>query len=49
MLNGDEGIANDSAQRVPGPGVVYQTLRYLLDNDFVTGTTVAVDGGRHLD
>ncbi|MGM8931868.1 dihydromonapterin reductase [Salinicola halophyticus] len=46
MLNGDEGI--DSDQRVPGPGVVYQTLRYLLDNDFVTGTTVAVDGGRHL-
>ncbi|MBY6028865.1 dihydromonapterin reductase [Halomonas sp. DP8Y7-1] len=33
---------------VPGPGVIYQSLRYLLDNRYVTGTVMAVDGGRHL-
>ncbi|MCE8016727.1 dihydromonapterin reductase [Halomonas sp. MCCC 1A17488] len=33
---------------VPGPGVVYQSLRYLLDNRYVTGITLPVDGGRHL-
>jgi dihydromonapterin reductase/dihydrofolate reductase len=32
----------------PGPEVVYQTLRYLLDNPYVTGTTLPVNGGRHL-
>ncbi|GHB20255.1 dihydromonapterin reductase [Salinicola rhizosphaerae] len=36
------------ARRVPGPGVIYQTIRYLLDNDFVTGTVMPVDGGQHL-
>lgn len=50
MLNdGDDGGNRDEREwRVPGPGVIYQTLRYLLDNDFVTGTIVPVDGGRHL-
>ncbi|HSP56873.1 MAG TPA: dihydromonapterin reductase [Halomonas sp.] len=33
---------------VPGPGVIYQSLRYLLDNRYVTGVTLPVDGGRHL-
>ncbi len=33
---------------VPGPGVIYQSLRYLLDNRYVTGITLPVDGGRHL-
>ncbi|MFC0268774.1 dihydromonapterin reductase [Kushneria aurantia] len=33
---------------VPGPGVIWQSVRYLLDNPFVTGTTLAVDGGRHV-
>lgn len=33
---------------IPGPGVIYQSLRYLLDNRYVTGVTLPVDGGRHL-
>ncbi|MCY1488213.1 Dihydromonapterin reductase [compost metagenome] len=32
----------------PGPQVVYQGLRYLLDNPYVTGTTLTLNGGRHL-
>lgn len=32
----------------PGAEVVYQSLRYLLDNDYVTGTLLSVNGGRHL-
>ncbi|WP_300656165.1 dihydromonapterin reductase [Pseudomonas sp.] len=32
----------------PGPQVIYQSLRYLLDNPYVTGTTLTVNGGRHL-
>ncbi|MCY1211905.1 Dihydromonapterin reductase [compost metagenome] len=32
----------------PGPQVVYQGLRYLLDNSYVTGTTLTLNGGRHL-
>nr|WP_300312023.1 dihydromonapterin reductase [Halomonas sp.] len=40
--------SKSAMQMVPGPGVIYQSLRYLLDNRYVTGTTLAVDGGRHL-
>lgn len=32
----------------PGPEVFYQSLRYLLDNPYVTGTTLTLNGGRHL-
>ncbi len=32
----------------PGPEVIYQSLRYLLDNPYVTGTTLTVNGGRHI-
>lgn len=32
----------------PGPEVIYQSLRYLLDNPYVTGTTLTVNGGRHV-
>ena len=32
----------------PGPEVIYQSLRYLLDTPYVTGTTLTVNGGRHL-
>lgn len=32
----------------PGAQVIYQSLRYLLDNPYVTGTTLSVNGGRHL-
>ncbi|ABE57949.1 MULTISPECIES: dihydromonapterin reductase [Chromohalobacter] len=55
MLNeGDDEAYAEKAKakslmaKVPGPGVIYQTLRYLLDNDFVTGAILPVDGGRHL-
>ncbi len=32
----------------PGAEVIYQSLRYLLDSPYVTGTTLTVNGGRHL-
>lgn len=32
----------------PGPLVIWQSVRYLLDSPFVTGATLPVDGGRHL-
>lgn len=32
----------------PGPQVVYQTLQYILDNPYITGNILPLDGGRHL-
>ncbi|MDQ0652500.1 dihydromonapterin reductase [Pseudomonas cedrina] len=32
----------------PGPEVIYRSVRYLLDNPYVTGTTLTVNGGRHI-
>jgi dihydromonapterin reductase/dihydrofolate reductase len=32
----------------PGADVIYQSLRYLLDSPYVTGTTMTVNGGRHV-
>ncbi|MFJ3525808.1 dihydromonapterin reductase [Pseudomonas sp. NPDC090203] len=32
----------------PGAEVIYQSLRYLLDSTYVTGTTMTVNGGRHV-
>lgn len=32
----------------PGAEVFYQSLRYLLDNPYVTGTTLTINGGRHI-
>lgn len=32
----------------PGAEVIYQSLRYLLENPYVTGTTLTVNGGRHV-
>ncbi|GAB3389508.1 dihydromonapterin reductase [Azotobacter armeniacus] len=32
----------------PGAEAIYLGLRYLLDNPYVTGTTLTVNGGRHL-
>jgi len=32
----------------PGPEVVYQGVRYLMDNIYVTGECLNLDGGRHL-
>ncbi|GHC24303.1 dihydromonapterin reductase [Aidingimonas halophila] len=55
MLNEDDDAvyaekakAKSAMQMIPGPDVIYQSLRYLLDNRFVTGVTLPVDGGRHL-
>ncbi|WP_372611526.1 dihydromonapterin reductase [Halomonas sp.] len=44
----EKAKAKSVMEMVPGPGVIYQSLRYLLDNRFVTGVTLPVDGGRHL-
>lgn len=33
---------------VPGPEVVMQAIEYLLNNQYVTGTTLSLNGGRHL-
>jgi len=32
----------------PGVGVAVQTLQFLLDNPYITGRTLPLDGGRHL-
>ncbi len=32
----------------PGEQALYSTLKYLLDNNYVTGRTMKLDGGRHL-
>lgn len=32
----------------PGAEVIYQSVRYLLDNPYITGTTLTVNGGRHV-
>ena len=40
-------LAADFASEA-GAEVIYQSLRYLLDNPYVTGTTLTVNGGRHL-
>ncbi|MCE8003861.1 dihydromonapterin reductase [Billgrantia ethanolica] len=44
----EQARAKSAMAMVPGPGVIYQSLRYLLDNRYVTGITLPVDGGRHL-
>lgn len=41
-------LAKSATGIEPGPEVIYQSLRYLLDNPYVTGTTLIVNGGRHL-
>lgn len=33
---------------IPGPEVVMQAVEYLLNNPYVTGTTLCLNGGRHL-
>ena len=41
-------LAESAVGIEPGAEVIYQSLRYLLDNPYVTGTTLTVNGGRHL-
>lgn len=44
----DKTLAKSALGIEPGPEVFYQGLRYLLDNPYVTGTTMTLNGGRHL-
>lgn len=55
MFNEDDGDAyrakalSKSALAIePGPEVVYQAIRYLMDNPYVTGTCLDLNGGRNL-
>jgi dihydromonapterin reductase/dihydrofolate reductase len=41
-------LAKSAMAIEPGAQVIYQSLRYLLDSPYVTGTTLTVNGGRHL-
>lgn len=41
-------LAKSVMGTVPGPEVIYQSIRYLLDTPYITGTTLTVNGGRHL-
>ncbi|MBD1550841.1 dihydromonapterin reductase [Pseudomonas typographi] len=41
-------LAKAALAMEPGAQVVYQSLRYLLDTPYITGTTLSVNGGRHL-
>jgi len=44
----EKALAKSALGIEPGSEVVYQSLRYLLDNPYVTGTTLTVNGGRHV-
>ena len=43
-----KALAKSALGIEPGSEVIYQSLRYLLDNPDVTGTTLTVNGGRHV-
>lgn len=43
-----KALAKSALGIEPGAEVIYQSLRYLLDNPYVTGITLTVNGGRHL-
>ncbi|MBV4487352.1 dihydromonapterin reductase [Pseudomonas sp. SWRI153] len=43
-----KALAKSALGFEPGSEVIYQSLRYLLDNPYVTGTTLTVNGGRHV-
>ncbi|MNG05235.1 Dihydrofolate reductase FolM [compost metagenome] len=43
-----KALAKSAMGIEPGSEVIYQSLRYLLDNPYVTGTTLTVNGGRHI-
>ena len=41
-------LARSALGYEPGPVVVWQAIRCLLDNPFITGVTLPVDGGRNV-
>ncbi|KQN43891.1 dihydrofolate reductase [Pseudomonas sp. Leaf48] len=43
-----KALAKSALGIEPGSEVIYQSLRYLLDSPYVTGTTLTVNGGRHV-
>jgi dihydromonapterin reductase/dihydrofolate reductase len=43
-----KALAKSALGIEPGSEVIYQSVRYLLDNPYVTGTTLTVNGGRHV-
>ncbi|MEM7007757.1 MAG: SDR family oxidoreductase [Thermodesulfobacteriota bacterium] len=44
-----ENIAQSTPLKKPGnPGYIIGALEYILDNDFITGQYLYVDGGQHL-
>lgn len=44
----EKALAKSALGIEPGPDVVYQSIRYLLDNPYVTGTCLDLNGGRNL-
>lgn len=44
----ERALAKSALGIEPGPEVVYQSIRYLMDNPYVTGTCLELNGGRHL-
>ncbi|WP_281647746.1 dihydromonapterin reductase [Parendozoicomonas sp. Alg238-R29] len=54
MNEGDRRMAAEDTLRIPpmglepGESVIWQTLEYVLNNPYITGTTIPVDGGMSL-
>lgn len=44
----ENALAKSALGIEPGPEVVYQSIRYLMDNPYVTGTCLQLNGGRNL-
>ncbi|VXC75294.1 Dihydromonapterin reductase [Pseudomonas sp. 8Z] len=43
-----KALAKSALGIEPGPQAFYQSLRYVLDTPYITGTTLTLNGGRHL-
>ncbi len=41
-------LAKSALGMEPGPQVVYQSIRHLMDNPYITGSCLPLNGGRHL-
>ena len=44
----EKALAKSALGIEPGPEVVYQSIRYLMDNPYVTGTCLDLNGGLNL-